>query len=99
MRRYRHRKENRFLCILIIICLVLISASQLIAANSANADEPAYITTVVVEKGDSLWKIADYYDNNKIDLRKYIEIIQELNNLESTVLQPGDRVHIPIYID
>jgi LysM repeat protein len=61
------------------------------------AHEPLNYVTVVVKKGDSLWKIAEKYDNNKMDLRQYIYIIEKYNHLDNSVLQPGQRIILPVY--
>ncbi|HJT81710.1 MAG TPA: LysM peptidoglycan-binding domain-containing protein [Chthoniobacterales bacterium] len=45
-------------------------------------------TQYVVERGDSLWRIARKLDSTP-------EIIQRTNNLESTRLRPGDRLWVP----
>ncbi len=62
------------------------------------AGEPIKVITVQVEAGDSLWKLAATYDcNNKMDIRKYIYLIKEYNNLDSFTIQPGQIIELPIY--
>jgi LysM repeat protein len=63
------------------------------------AHEPLKVVTVIAEKGDSLWKIAEKYDNNHMDLRQYIDIIQDYNKLDDTLLQPGQHLLVPIYTE
>ena len=92
------RKHNNFLLAFSIITLTTLFLCYFVFKPTAiEAQEPLEVITVVVKKGDSLWKIAERYDNNKIDLRKYIYIIQQYNNLENTLLQPGQRIKVPIY--
>lgn len=97
MKRYKCTNYKRFLTVVSIFFLLLISLGQLYKAEPAEAQEPLKIVTAIVRDGDSLWKLAEQYDNNSIDLRIYIDIIQRFNDMDSTVLQPGQKIRIPIY--
>lgn len=50
---------------------------------------------VLIETGDTLWDIASEYNNN-IEIRKFIFIIMEKNNLEDCIIYPGEIIKIPI---
>lgn len=94
----KERKRNNNLLIFCIIILIgLLLSGFIFKPKAIEAQEPLEVVTVIVKNGDSLWKIADRYDNNKMDLRKYIYIIQQYNNLDNTVLQPGQRIKVPIF--
>ncbi|MDD2402280.1 MAG: LysM peptidoglycan-binding domain-containing protein [Clostridia bacterium] len=59
---------------------------------------PIEYVAVIVKQGDSLWSIADKYDNNTTDIRRYIDTIQQYNQIDNTdILQPGDIINVPIY--
>lgn len=91
------RKNSAVLCILLLV-LTAFTLLLFVIPMKTEAHEPVDFVTVIVEKGDSLWKIADRYDNNKMDLRKYIYIIEKYNNLDgSRALQPGQRIILPVY--
>lgn len=93
----RNRQRIAFLLIL-FFCMAAFVAYHAVKPLSTEAvDQPFTVVTVVVLKGDSLWKIADRYDNNKMDLRQYINIIESYNRLDTAVLQPGQRLNIPVY--
>jgi LysM repeat protein len=79
-----------------VLFILAAAFGQIFFTKETNAADPVEIVTVSVKEGDSLWEIADRYDYNNMDLRKYIEIIQAYNNLENTVLQPGDTIYVPI---
>ena len=49
---------------------------------------------VIVEKGDTLWTIADQYNENQ-DLRRLIYEIKKLNKLKQTSIYPGQKLVIP----
>lgn len=59
---------------------------QLLIPNTDNSVEEENV--YIVEKGDSLWSIANKYNINVSDLI-------ELNNLENNILQVGDKLLIP----
>ena len=91
------RKRARVIFFSIILLLILVLAYQLIKPPFIDAHEPLEVVRTIVKKGDTLWDIADRYDNNKMDLRKYIYIIEIYNNLDTATLQPGQRLNIPVY--
>ncbi len=104
MRIIRKRKLNNhrvFLTIAMLLLTLIIIGHSLkpssLKAYEPITYEPVKIVTVNVNKGDSLWKIAGIYSNNKMDLKVYINIIQQYNNLSNTIIQPGQELEVPIY--
>lgn len=97
MKRRPKRRAVRTILVISLMFIIAFSMGQLFKPKSTAASEPVEIVTVIVDRGDSLWKIAEKHDNNKIDLRKYIDIIQKYNGLQNTVLQPGQRIKVPVY--
>ena len=81
-----------------IMLILLISALLIFVFQfeSISSSEPNMIEVKVVE-GDNLWKIADRYYEDNIDLRKKIYKIKKINELESAMLKPGKKITIPIY--
>lgn len=100
MRVRRSKKAQKTLILqVLLIFSCLLAWGIMIFPSSTEAQEQVKIITVTVNKGDSLWKLAERYDNNQMDLRKYIDIIQECNNLNNVTLQPGQQLKIPVYHD
>lgn len=66
---------------------------------STAASKPTEVCTeeFVVSKGDTLWDIADLYTTSEDDIRYTIYRIKEINNLDTSELQPGDVLVVPIY--
>ncbi len=96
LRRSKEAQKTLILQVLLIfICLSALGI--MIFPASTEAQEQVKIITVTVNKGDSLWKLAEKYDNNQMDLRKYVDIIQEYNKLNNVTLQPGQQLKIPVY--
>lgn len=64
--------------------------------------EPAYASTVtsyhkvVVETGDSLWKLADQYnEEHRISISDMIQVLMTENQLESAYIYPGQVIQVP----
>lgn len=52
---------------------------------------------VEIKEGDSLWTIADQFQESKnISKQEFVKWVQEKNNLYSTTIKPGDIVFVPI---
>ncbi|MGI6226711.1 MAG: LysM peptidoglycan-binding domain-containing protein [Peptococcales bacterium] len=76
--------------------LITISIGFGFFTTSANTSQNIELIQVNVKPGESLWVIADRYDNNKKDLRKFIYEIKRINNIGDTIY-PGQLIEIPIY--
>lgn len=97
-RRIKRRKQRLLFFTILIVCFIVIIAYNFFRPLSTEAqDEPLKIVSIVVDRGESLWEIADRFDNNKMDLRRYIYLIERFNQLDTAVLQPGQRLNIPVY--
>lgn len=99
IKRNKRKKARRLVGMIAVIIFVFLSVIvwPMLKPSSTEAMEKVQVVMVTVEKGDSLWSIAERYDNNKMDLRQYIDLILGFNNLKSNVLKPGQRINIPIY--
>lgn len=94
-RLLRKRKRNLARVLLAVFCLAAFLG--VILPNRTEASEPLNVITIQVETGDSLWMLADKYDNNTMDIRKYIYLIQQYNNMENSTIYPGQLIYLPIY--
>jgi FOG: LysM repeat len=91
--------RHAFKLIVSAAVFVLLFTSFLMMRTNASSDhiEPATINeqTVVVATGDTLWEIADRFNDDSKDIRQYIYKIKERNQLRSVELQPGQVLIIP----
>jgi LysM repeat protein len=76
----------------IIITFLLTALFSLIGFGE---NEGEYIKHQV-ETGESLWSIAVYYYDENIDIRKAVYNIKKTNNLESSIINPGEELIIPL---
>lgn len=83
----------------IAIALPLLFGAYLLGAGATQADAEVTVTTVsfdyiTVAMGDTLWSIASDIAPSG-DAQQVIDDIVTLNQLDSTVVQPGQRIAIP----
>jgi cell division protein YceG involved in septum cleavage len=92
-----------FAIILVIAVLVLLGSSIRAFASSKAAEVPKYkyYTSIQVEKGDSLWSIAnDYAVDGVMDREDFIDEVCSLNHIsEKDVLRSGDHLVVVYYSD
>ena len=91
------RRGRTVLAILIAVPLAVAAVVGGIGAVGAAADKtPAHVTFqyVSVAQGESLWQVAEEIAP-KADPRDVVADIVQLNNLQSGVIQPGQRLAIP----
>ena len=62
--------------------------------NTSNDNKIAKFHTIEVEKGDNLWNIADKYNKN-YEIREFIYHIRELNELNNSIIYPGQNLKLP----
>ncbi|WP_427017016.1 LysM peptidoglycan-binding domain-containing protein [Pseudarthrobacter sp. P1] len=81
---------------LVAIALVALAAVFTTPAKAATVGGPApdYTSTVTVLSGQTLWSIAMAADSSR-DTRDVVSDIVELNDLASSVVQPGQRLFVP----
>ncbi len=77
----------------ILLSILFVSLFSLIGSgeNSSN------FIRHEIKNRESLWTIAaHYYDSNNVDLRKVIYDIKKINDLDSSVINPGRELIIPL---
>jgi LysM repeat protein len=84
---------SRFLVIIstVVAALVLLLASSVMAAGP----EPETVD-YVVRSGDSLWTIAAEIADAGDDVRGLISEIRHLNDLDSSLIIPGQELLVPV---
>lgn len=85
------RAMKRFL-LLVGIAVFLLAA--VFNGMVQSADKTEHIQ-IVVEEGDTLWRIAQKYYDDSHDKRSIIDDIKAHNHLSDATIQPGDILLIP----
>jgi len=65
------------------------------SAVTVSATDVSQPVTYVVGERDTLWEIAALHIPDQMDIRKYIEDIRRINDLESSTLMVGQRLLLP----
>lgn len=82
-----------------IIGAAILSMANLVFASIGTGDKentPSGIE-VVVEPGDTLWNIADQYNEQAgMSVNELLFYIKKENQLQSAIVQSGDRIIIPV---
>lgn len=79
----------------LLLTIILSILGFFIIDFSAFADKKTTIVEVIVQPGDTLWSIANRYDENKIDIRKLIYEIKTYNDIDAHIF-PGQVIYIPL---
>lgn len=83
-----------------VIAVPLLFGAYLVGVGASQADAEVSVTTVSFEyvtvmPGDTLWSIAGSIAPT-VDPQQVIDDVRRLNQLESSVVQPGQRIAIPV---
>lgn len=93
-KRAAERKKRGMRMLLTTIC-VLMSIFFVVSANAG--DEPVKYEEVFVEFGDTVWSIAAEYADEDTDIRRYVQEIEELNDLGRGGLIAHTVISVPVY--
>ena len=55
-----------------------------------------YYECVQVEKGESLWEIAEEYKMDGADTEQMVDEIMEVNGLKNTNIRAGESIIVPV---
>lgn len=82
-----------FLAVVLTILGVILGSNLLASSQSKASNEMntyKYYTSIEVQKGDTLWTIAEQYADDDADYASYIEEVKEMNQLTSDTIHAGE---------
>ena len=80
----------RILALLIILACCVVFSNLYSLAHDKNTYESTCYTSITIEKGDTLWSIAEeYMTDNYESIQQYIADIKDINGLTSDDIQSG----------
>ncbi len=82
--------------------IMIIVISMALNTNATEKKIPSdlykYYTTILIDEGDSLWKIADEYcDTKYTSYADYISEIKKMNNMKDDSLYAGGSITVYYY--
>ena len=97
-----HLRKYVVACMIFILLVVVgvwfgssLYHSSKVSAASENTLHK-YYKSIQVEKGDSLWSIAQEYNTHNTKTTKaYIKEVKEINNLDSSMIHEGEYLTVP----
>ncbi|HHW66864.1 MAG: hypothetical protein PWP07_1590 [Epulopiscium sp.] len=83
-----------FICVFQFIAVIIYSSTEKehIRKNPIQKYEQVHI-----QKGDTLWNIAQQYKPDHQSLNQYVSTIMEFNHMKSDKIYAGDKIVIPVY--
>lgn len=84
--------------VLIVISTVVVALVLLLASSVQATPELLETADYKVQHGDNLWEIADDFTPEGRDVRNTIAAIKRLNDLDSSIIQPGQLLEVPVSI-
>lgn len=88
--------RRRATAVVVATVLLALAFALLAGLGGASADgDPAVVTTVTLEGGDTLWGIAEDATPAGGDVRATVAAIMDLNDFESPTLPIGTLVQVP----
>ena len=80
---------------ILVFGLLLLSLASQPTMDAFDWKQESY----TVKAGDSLWTIAAEYCPDGVDRREWIEAVQELNNLEDSILYPYQKLTVLVAVE
>lgn len=93
-KRYSLKNKRKFIAFIVVVSVLL---STLIYTTSVYGYKQPSWQTIRVKSGDTLWSIANTYNENGGDIRKFIYELKKANQLESSIIFAGDELKVPVY--
>lgn len=94
------KNKTMILIGLILVCSIILSLGIITTKVTAERalEREKTVTSVRIEKGDSLWSIASQYITDEYkDMNVYIEEIKLSNGLTSDTIHEGRYIIVPYY--
>ena len=94
----RNRRALTLITALLIVAVISFAFAAFFGKAKGSSGRVKKLTSVYVEKGDSLWSIAEeYYTPECGNMKDYIREIRATNSLDSNTIRYGYTLLVPYY--
>ncbi|HEY2493872.1 MAG TPA: LysM peptidoglycan-binding domain-containing protein [Paenibacillus sp.] len=84
--------------LLLVMLLLIIGCTGAVSAFSGKSDQSSeMMKNIIIQPGDTLWKIAVSEKPDYLDTRVYIKEMKEINGLSQSGIRAGDVLSLPQY--
>ena len=80
----------------ILIIMTVVGFNTIFGMNIVSGESEKEYTTIEVIAGQTLWDIADTYMSDDMDKRQAVYELQKENDLDSAVIEPGQKIKVPV---
>ena len=87
-------RRRRTATIAVALGLIVVFLLATGPSGSSPASAPGAPRAVTVHQGDTLWSLAEAHAPEGMDLRAYVDVLEDLNDLEGGLVA-GTRVKLP----
>lgn len=96
-RKYRITSPVRFfLFILLVVLTATMAIYSMLGASTSEASSVDVYRQIEVRSDDTLWTIANEYCDGDVDTRDTVKKICEINDIEASDLEPGEKILVPV---
>lgn len=87
-----------FIFVLFSVLLISMLSYTFLGMSTTEASSVNTYRQIEVRENDTLWNIAETYcdQDNKLDTRKIVNQICEINNVDASAISPGDVLFVPV---
>ena len=89
--------KKNYNSMLIAVWLVLFVFIIILASCKDNRNYEETTLTITIRENDTLWRIAEKYKNDSQDIREYIDLVKDLNNMKDSIIYEGQEIQIIKY--
>jgi hypothetical protein len=86
-----------FIKLLFVLLIVASCWTGAFSVFAGGMDKPTGEKQVIVQYGDSLWRIASLHKPADMDTRVYLDSIRRMNGLKGPDIQAGEVLSLPVW--